>query len=157
MDQEQQDFERNLELLIRLFRKIRERGEIPGAMDGMDANMRQSMDFLIRNFEMMKNDPSARESMKNIDNTFRQMLSGIIKNLHEQLGDDADDLFDTDIPKPRVIEPVVNDQSQVDVGLFTRRLVQIDALLAKGNLPDDDIDALLDERIRIIQKLNPGT
>jgi len=156
MDQEQQEFERNLELLIRLFRKIRERGEIPGTPDGMDANMRQSMDFLIRNFEMMKNDPSARESMKSIGIPLRQMLSGIIKNLHEQLGDEADDLFDTEETRPKTIEPVVNDQSQVDVGLFTRRLVQIDSLLAKGHLPDDDIDALLDERIRIIQKLNPN-
>lgn len=152
MDNEQQEFERNLEKLIILFRRLRDKGEMPGDFEGMDQNMRQSMDFLIQNFEMMKNDPSAGEALKNIGIPFKQMIAGLVKSLSEQLGVDPDALIEN--KKPDVIKPVVKEATQVEVGAFTRRLVQIDSILAKGNLPEEDVDALLDERIRIIEKLN---
>ncbi len=152
MDNEQQEFERNLEKLIVLFRKLRDKGEMPGEFEGMDQNMRQSMDFLIQNFEMLKKDPSAGEALKNIGIPFKQMIAGLVKNLSEQLGEDPAILNEAE--KPGILKPVVNEATQVEVGTFTRRLVQIDSILAKGNLPEEDVDALLDERIRIIEKLN---
>ncbi|PKP27692.1 MAG: hypothetical protein CVU06_01305 [Bacteroidetes bacterium HGW-Bacteroidetes-22] len=154
MDNEQQEFERNLEKLISLFRKLRDRGEMPGEFEGMDQNMRQSMDFLIQNFEMMKKDPSAGEALKNIGIPFKQMIAGLVKNLSEQLGEDSDAL--DEVKKTAFPEPVVKEATQVEVGAFTRRLVQIDSILSKGNLPEEDIDTLLDERIRILEKLNSG-
>lgn len=156
MDNEQQEFERNLEKLIRLFRKIKERGDVPGTGTGMDEDMRRSMDFLIENFEAMKNDPSASETMKNIGLPFGQMLSGMIRNLSEQLGEDPDKLLEEEEGTEAANEPVVKEDSPVNIGVFTRRLVQIDSLLAKGNLPEEEVDALLDERFRIIEKLNSG-
>jgi hypothetical protein len=155
MDSEQQEFERNLAILIRLFKKIRDKGEVPGlGVAGMDDNMRQSMDFLIRNFEMLKNDTSTREAMSQAGLHMAPMIKQLIMSLREQLGDEANDLFDDQPDEVKRIEPVVTDDSRVEVGVFTRRLVQIDQMLAKGNLPDDDVDALLDERLRIIGKLN---
>lgn len=158
MDSEQQEFERNLAILIRLFKKIRDKGEVPGiGVAGMDENMRQSMDFLIRNFEMIKNDTSAREAMSQAGMHMAPMIKALIESLRDQLGDDANDLFDDQPGEVKKIEPVVTDESGVEVGVFTRRLVQIDQMLAKGNLPEEDVDALLDERLRIIRKLNTNT
>lgn len=155
MDSEQQEFERNLAILIRLFKKIRDKGEVPGlGVAGMDDNMRQSMDIMIRNFEMLKNDASTREAMSQAGLHMAPMIKQLIMSLREQLGDDANDLFDDQPGEVKKIEPVVTAESRVEVGVFTRRLVQIDQMLAKGNLPEDDVDALLDERLRIIGKLN---
>lgn len=81
---------------------------------------------------------------------FEKMLNTLIPQLSEMLGEP--------IEEPEPVRPVIEPlelEKEVPVGKLTRRLVEIDKLLAKGGLTQEEEDLLLDERIKIMKKLNP--
>jgi hypothetical protein len=149
------DFERKLEKLIRIFKKLRD-GSNEQLLQGLDKNMVGQIDFLIRNFEMMKSDPGSKAAFMQMGLPFKEMLNSFIERLSDEVGE-----LDDPMPAPEnpLLKPVVTAQTtpetKPEVGVMTRRLVQIDQLLAKGELSIEDEDQLLDERLHIMRILNP--
>ncbi|HNQ60313.1 MAG TPA: hypothetical protein PK028_07365 [Bacteroidales bacterium] len=145
------NFEDKIEKLIRLFKKLKEQAK-PETIAGFDPFMMSQLDFLISNFERMKYDPQARSIFQQMGKPFENMLNLFIKNLSEQLGEPVN------IPKKSERETLLRplpEEEKPSIGTLTRRLVQIDKLLAEGNLNQEEEDQLLDERIKIMKKLNP--
>jgi len=144
------NFEDKIEKLIRLFKKLEQAK--PETIAGFDPFMMSQLDFLISNFERMKYDPQARSIFQQMGKPFENMLNLFIKNLSEQLGEPVN------IPKKSERETLLRplpEEEKPSIGTLTRRLVQIDKLLAEGNLNQEEEDQLLDERIKIMKKLNP--
>jgi len=145
------NFEDKIEKLIRLFKTLKEQAK-PETIAGFDPFMMSQLDFLISNFERMKYDPQARSIFQQMGKPFENMLNLFIKNLSEQLGEPVN------IPKKSERETLLRplpEEEKPSIGTLTRRLVQIDKLLAEGNLNQEEEDQLLDERIKIMKKLNP--
>lgn len=145
------NFEDKIEKLIRLLKKLKEQAK-PETIAGFDPFMMSQLDFLISNFERMKYDPQARSIFQQMGKPFENMLNLFIKNLSEQLGEPVN------IPKKSERETLLRplpEEEKPSIGTLTRRLVQIDKLLAEGNLNQEEEDQLLDERIKIMKKLNP--
>ncbi|MDO9510835.1 MAG: hypothetical protein Q7J34_03675 [Bacteroidales bacterium] len=141
MQNEDAEFDRNIEKLIRLFRKLKT-DLPPSAYSGMDPKMLEQMDFLIRNFELMKTDPSAREVFKQMGVPFRDMLNVFIKNLSTELGEDILD------------EPMLKAEQNIPLQLNPRdELIEIDRMLSSGNLSDEETDKLLDKRLDLLKQL----
>ena len=143
------NFEDKIEKLIRLFKKLKEQAK-PETIAGFDPFMMSQLDFLISNFERMKYDPQARSIFQQMGKPFENMLNLFIKNLSEQLGEPVN------IPKKSERETLLRplpEEEKPSIGTLTRRLVQIDKLLAEGNLNQEEEDQLLDERIKIMKKL----
>lgn len=149
------DFERKLEKLIRIFKKLRD-GSNDHLLQGLDKNVVGQLDFLIRNFEMMKNDPASRSAFMQMGLPFKEMLNTFIDRLSDEVGEPDEPSV---VPENPLLKPVVTAQitseNKPEVGVMTRRLVQIDQLLAKGELSVEEEDQLLDERLHIMRILNP--
>lgn len=149
------DFERKLEKLIRIFKKLRD-GSNDHLLQGLDKNVVGQLDFLIRNFEMMKNDPASRSAFMQMGLPFKEMLNTFIDRLSDEVGEPDEP---SPVPENPLLKPVVTAQitseNKPEVGVMTRRLVQIDQLLAKGELSVEEEDQLLDERLHIMRILNP--
>ena len=145
-----ESFQNKIAQLIRLFKKLRDEAR-PEAVAGFDPRMLTQIDFLISNFEKMKDDPQAQVLFSQMGKPFEDMLNQFIQHMSEQLDDPS-------IPLPEEKEPLLPplpEPEKLQTGTLTRRLVQIDQLLAKGGLSPEDEDELLDERIRIMRTLDP--
>jgi hypothetical protein len=155
MEMNDADFEHKLEKLIRIFKKLRD-GSNDHLLQGLDKNVVGQLDFLIRNFEMMKNDPASRSAFMQMGMPFKEMLNTFIDRLSDEVGEPDEPLT---VPENPLLKPVVTAQitseNKPEVGVMTRRLVQIDQLLAKGELSVEEEDQLLDERLHIMRILNP--
>lgn len=145
------NFEDKIEKLIRLFKKLKEQAN-PETIAGFDPFMMSQLDFLINNFERMKYDPQARNIFQQMGKPFEDMLNLFIKNLSEQLGEPIE--TPEKLKKETLLQPLPEEEKPT-IGSLTRRLVQIDKLLSEGNLSQEEEDHLLDERIKIMKKLNP--
>ncbi len=147
MDDER--FEDKLDRLIRIFKRLRQQVSAE-QLSGIDPRMLAQIDILIEQFEKIRSDPSAMQMFKEMMDPFESMLNTLIPQLSQMLGESPEE------PRPDrpVIEPL-EIEKDVPVGKLTRRLVEIDRLLAKGDLSQEEEDLLLDERIKIMKKLNP--
>ena len=142
-------FEDKLDRLIRIFKKLRQQATAE-QLSGIDPRMLAQMDILIEQFERIRSDPGAIQMFKEMMEPFEKMLNTLIPQLSEMLGEP--------IEEPEPVRPVIEPlelEKEVPVGKLTRRLVEIDKLLAKGGLTQEEEDLLLDERIKIMKKLNP--
>jgi len=143
-------FEKKIEQLILLFKKLR-RDARPGSLAGFEPSVLNQIDFLIGNFEKMKSDPAAMAMFAQMGKPFEEMLTQFIRHMSEELGES--DFLPAEDSTP--ILPPMPEEEKPQIGTLTRRLVQIDQLLAKGGLMAEDEDQLLDERIRIMRLLDP--
>ncbi|MDK2909480.1 MAG: hypothetical protein PWR20_1047 [Bacteroidales bacterium] len=142
-------FEDKLDRLIRIFKKLRQQATAE-QLSGIDPRMLAQIDILIEQFEKIRSDPGAIQMFKEMMEPFEKMLNTLIPQLSEMLGEP--------IEEPEPVRPVIEPlelEKEVPVGKLTRRLVEIDKLLAKGGLTQEEEDLLLDERIKIMKKLNP--
>ncbi|MGC8865013.1 MAG: hypothetical protein ACP5O2_04735 [Bacteroidales bacterium] len=148
---EDERFEDKLDRLIRIFKRLREQAS-DEQLKGVDPRMLDQMDILIEQFEKIRSDPGALNMFKEMMEPFEKMLNTLIPQLSEMLGEPIEE--PAPAPKPPILEPL-DTRSDIPVGQLTRRLVEIDRLLAKGDLSQEEEDLLLDERIKIMKKLNP--
>ena len=145
------NFEDKIEKLIRLFKKLKEQAK-PETIAGFDPFMMSQLDFLISNFERMKYDPQARSIFQQMGKPFENMLNLFIKNLSEQLGEPVN------IPKKSERETLLRplpEEEKPSIGTLTRRWYKSMKTIGRGNLNQEEEDQLLDERIKIMKKLNP--
>lgn len=153
MNEDQLEFERNIERLIHLLVEMKEDGRLPDQIPGINKNMLAGLNLLIKSFEQMKNDQKARDQLYSMAGPYKELIKEMVNQLSEELEESS--LIHPKKEVPTVAKSVITEETPVEVGPFVRRLVQIDQILAGGNLDGTDIDELLDERSRIMKKLNP--
>ncbi len=153
MNEDQLEFERNIEKLIHLLMEMKKDGKLPDQIPGIDKNMIAGVDLLIKSFEHMKSDQRARDQLYTMAGPYKELIKQMVTQLTEELEENA--LIHPKESTSTTIKPVVTEETPVEVGSFVRRLVQIDQILASGTLETSEIDELLDERSRIMKKLNP--
>lgn len=124
------EFRSQIDELFRLFNKLMERYPMED-MPGLNKMQLQQMKIFLKNYEQMK-DQISFEMMGQVNEPMRQMLGLFIKQLREELGEDAIQI--EEMPQQEAMGMTVQD---------------IDNLLSKGGLSEEEIDRLLDERARL--------
>ncbi|MCE1167450.1 MAG: hypothetical protein LWX70_05075 [Sphingobacteriia bacterium] len=153
MNEDQLEFERNIEKLIHLLLEMKEDGRLPDQIPGIDKNMIAGVDLLLKSFEHMKSDQRARDQLYTMAGPYKELIKQMIAQLSEELEENA--LIHPKESNVTTVKPVITEETPVEIGPFVRRLVQIDQILANMPLGSPEVDELLDERSRIMKKLNP--
>ena len=137
MEESNHSFEKDLEQLIKLFKKIRERTST-GEFAHLDPMFIQNLDFMINNYEMVKNSipPEALDQMAA---PFQAILRQFIDKLKQELGED----FDTEEPDV----PELNEERKE----LLNDVQKIDMMLKNPGLSEEEINALLDKRSNLMK------
>jgi hypothetical protein len=142
MSEPNEDFEKDLEQLIRLFKKIKDKSKAEH-FSNLDPAFAQNLDFIINNYEMVKNN-IPKEMFTQMGLPFQQMMREFIRQLKTELGEDfvEDDLMNEE-------EDLVEDSNKNDAEDQMKpsdEIAKIDAALKKPGLTNEQIDKLLDRR-----------
>ena len=137
MSASERSFGENLDLLIKLLRKLKDTSRFEG-MPGMPRMFVTNFDFFLHNYEKMK-DQISEQLLQQFGEPIKQMVADMVEQLKEELNDGV-------IPETEETEqpPVITGQKKT-VG-------DIDEMLRNPDLTDEEIDKLLDERNRLMQK-----
>ena len=127
-------FSENLDLLIKLLRKLKDKSQFEG-MPGVPKMFVMNFDFFLQNYEKMK-DQISEQLLQQFGEPIKQMVADMV----EQLQDELDEQMITGIDSPAE-SPVITGQK--------RTVEMIDDLLKKPGLSEEEIDRLLDERKRL--------
>lgn len=124
-------FSENLDLLIRLLRRLKDKSQFEG-MPGVPKMFIMNFDFFLQNYEKMKDQISA-QLLQQFGEPIKQMVADMVEQLQEELGSGV-------IPEtePEESMPVITGQK--------RTVEEIDKLLKNADLSQEEIDKLLDER-----------
>lgn len=133
MGSEDRSFNENLDLLIKLFKRLKDKASFDD-MPGIDKTFYQNFEYLLSNYENMR-DQLSEELLSKFGEPVKGMIASLVEQLKMELGDDIGDL-DLDVEKEEVIE-VPDD------------ITRIDEMLKDPNLSDVEINKLLDERSRL--------
>ncbi|MCF8366416.1 MAG: hypothetical protein K9H16_11580 [Bacteroidales bacterium] len=129
-------FEKDLEQLIKLFKKIKDKtGKEHFAY--LDPAFAQNLDFIISNYEMVKNN-LPKEMLSQMGLPFQQMMHEFIHQLKTELGEEFSE------------DSIAEEITETAPGVLKKDLFddirEIDAQLKKGGLSDEEINQLLDKR-----------
>ena len=124
-------FSENLDLLIKLLRRLKDKSQFEG-MPGVPKMFVSNFDFFIQNYEKMK-DQISEQLLHQFGEPIKQMVADMVDQLKEELDDD---LIIT--PDPVMESPVITGHK--------RTIQEIDEMLKKPGLSEEEIDRLLDER-----------
>lgn len=136
MSNEERSFKENLDLLIKLFKKLKNRTDI-NEIPGIDKNMYQNFDLFLNNYEMMR-DQISDDLLMQFGEPMKKMIADLVDQLKDELGEEVETREEQ--------EPAQRQELRKDVE-------QIDQLLKNPNLTEEEIDRLLDERMKL--KQNP--
>jgi hypothetical protein len=124
-------FSENLDLLIKLLRKLKDKSQFEG-MPGVPKMFIMNFDFFLQNYERMKDQITA-QLLQQFGEPIKQMVADMVDQLKEEL--DEDMIGGVEIPSEN---PIITGQK--------RSLAEIDDLLKNPSLSQEEIDKLLDER-----------
>lgn len=131
MNQQPEDFEKDLDELIRLFKQIREKINTDRFMH-LDPHLAQNLDFIINNYEMMKHS-IPKELISQMGPSLHHLMREFVNQLKREFGEDLSS------GKPE--EGSINEK----VELFDD-IRKIDERLKNPGLSDEEINKLLDRR-----------
>ena len=131
MSTSDRSFNENLDLLIRLLRKLKDKSHFEG-MPGVPKMFITNFDFFLQNYERMK-DQISEQLLQQFGESIKQMVADMVDQLQEEL--DSGVIPDTEVEES---VPVITGQK--------RTIEEIDELLKKPGLSEEEIDSLLDER-----------
>lgn len=132
-------FHENLDLLIKLFKRLKEKTSLD-EIQGIDKSFYQNFEYLINNYEKMK-DQISEELLDKFGEPVKDMIAGLVEQLMNELGDDYDDFMELDS------EPS-EDEAQALAG-HVDDVEKIDEMLRNPNLSEEEINRLLDQRTRL--------
>ena len=133
MGSEDRSFNENLDLLIKLFKRLKDKASFDD-MPGIDKTFYQNFEYLLSNYENMREQLS-EELLSKFGEPVKGMIASLVEQLKMELGDDIGDL-ELDDETEEVIE-IPDDISRID------------ELLKNPALSDEEINRLLDERSRL--------
>ncbi|MBU2650732.1 MAG: hypothetical protein KKA81_07345 [Bacteroidetes bacterium] len=131
-------FRENLDLLIKLFRRLKSKSSL-AEIQGIDKAFYQNFEYLLNNYEMMK-DQISEELLDKFGEPVKGMIAGLVEQLKEELGEDAVNIME-DV---KVEENFTNDTN--------KSLEEIDEMLKKTDLTEEEIDLLLDRRSKLMKQ-----
>lgn len=150
---ENEDLKKQIEELLRLFKKVMEKYP-PDDVPGIDKAQLEQLKEYLSQYDSIK-DQFSVEMFGLMDNSMaRQFISLLIKKLREQLGEDADV---DELPESNIGEVEMKEKAfeSLQTGENYQSLIDaIDAQLKNPDLTDEEMDALLDKRLKIIDKRN---
>jgi hypothetical protein len=131
MSASDRSFSENLDLLIKLLRKLKDKSQFEG-MPGVPKMFVTNFDFFLQNYERMK-DQISEQLLQQFGEPIKQMVADMVEQLQDELEGEI-------IPEPETItdSPVITGQK--------RTIRDIDEMLKKPGLSEEEIDSLLDER-----------
>jgi wobble nucleotide-excising tRNase len=137
-------FEKDLEQLIRLFKKIKDKSRAE-QFSHLDPAFAQNLDFIISNYEMVKNN-IPKEMLSQMGLPFHQMMLEFINHLKHELGEDFEEYDGLD--EELANEDLVSESSDIgEAGEdIANEIKAIDTRLQKPGLSEDEINNLLDKR-----------
>ena len=135
MGSEERSFNENLDLLIKLFKKLKERTSID-ELQGIDKSFYQNFEFLLSNYENMREQLS-EELLDKFGEPVKAMIANLVEQLKLELGDDLGD-----------IGSEVEEKTEIKV---PDDLEKIDEMLKNPDLSEEEMNKLLDERSRIVK------
>jgi len=142
MSEGDKSFHDNLDKLVKLLRKLRDKAE-GNEIPGIPKMFLNNFDFVINNYEMMKNQISD-QLLNQYGESIKKIVADMVEQLKEEVGDDFDTEEISEPPEPEpelLIEPSDNLQEAIE---------KIDEKLKQPGLSEDDINKLLDDRSRLV-------
>ncbi len=131
MSSEERSFKENLDLLIKLFKKLKDKTDLDH-IPGIDKNMYQNFDLFLKNYETMR-DQISDELLMQFGEPMKKMIADLVEQLKGQLDEEIEE---ESIKTQTESKEIKNDISKID------------ELLKNPNLSEEDIDKLLDQRSR---------
>lgn len=129
------ELRRNLDELIRLFQKVNETSSID-KIPGIDKRFFQNFELLLNNYDMIKEDLTD-ELLNQFGAPIHKMIEETVRTLRKELGEDANiDL----------LAETVELDLQAELLNISEEIEKIDLKLKEKNLPQKEIDNLLDRR-----------
>lgn len=141
-----ESFEKDLEQLISLFKKIRANTQNE-RFAHLDKAFTQNLDFIINNYEMVKhNIPIGMLNQMGIP--FHKMLQELIAQLKNELGEDIYDFENRYFGNNQETKPLPVEVKQIVV---SSDIEKIDQMLKNPDLSETELNSLLDARNEIIR------
>lgn len=131
MSEEERSFNENLDLLIRLLRKIKDKSQFQN-IPGLPPMFFVNFDYFISNYEQMKQQISD-QLLQQFGEPIKQIVADMVEHLQSELGENI------------VLEEEAEEEPPVITGQ-KKSVEEIDEMLRKPGLSDEEIDRLLDER-----------
>ena len=149
---ENEELKKQIDELFRLFKKVMEKYP-PDDVPGMDKDQVEQLKAYLTQYELIK-DQFSVEMFSMMDSGMAQnFISILIKKLREQLGEDAD--ID-DLPADHIKDVELKEKAfeSLQTGENYQVLIEaIDSQLKNPDLSEEEIDALLDKRQKLINKI----
>ena len=137
MSSEDRSFNENLDLLIKLFKKLKEKTSLDD-LHGIDKTFYQNFEYLLSNYENMR-DQLSEELLDKFGEPVKGMIASLVDQLKNELGDDISELSLDE-------EPLKEDIQIPD------DLAKIDQMLKNPDLSEEELNKLLDERSRLAKE-----
>lgn len=149
---ENEELKKQIDELFRLFKKVMEKYP-PDDVPGMDKDQVEQLKAYLTQYELIK-DQFSVEMFSMMDSGMAQnFISILIKKLREQLGEDAD--ID-DLPTDHIKDVELKEKAfeSLQTGENYQVLIEaIDSQLKNPDLSEEEMDALLDKRQKLINKI----
>jgi len=139
MSENDRSFHENLDLLIKLFKKLKEKTSLD-ELQGIDKSFYQNFEYLINNYENMK-DQISEELLDKFGEPVKDMIAGLVDQLMNELGDDYETFLD-----------IEDNEDTVDTTEVTEHvddIEKIDKMLKDPSLSEEEINKLLDKRSKL--------
>jgi wyosine [tRNA(Phe)-imidazoG37] synthetase (radical SAM superfamily) len=127
---EERSFKEDLDLLIRLFKKLKDKTPLE-SIPGIDKNMYKSFDMFLSNYEMMR-DQISEDLLQQFGEPMKKMIADLVQQMKNELGSD----FEQEEPSEEMIA-------------LKRDIEQVDELLKNPGLSEEEVNKLLDERVML--------
>ncbi len=139
MSDSDRSFNENLDLLIKLLRKMKNKSQFEG-IPGVPKMFLANFDFFLQNYDRMK-DQISQQLLQQFGEPIKQMVADMVEQLKEELDED-------------VLAETTADDDPVIVTGQKRTVEDIDELLKKPGLSEEEVDKLLDERNKLMSREN---
>jgi len=133
MGSEDRSFNENLDLLIKLFKRLKDKASFDD-MPGIDKTFYQNFEYLLGNYENMR-DQLSEELLSKFGEPVKGMIASLVEQLKMELGDDIGDLD--------------QDEAEVEEISIPEDVAKIDEMLKDPQLSPEEINKLLDERSKL--------
>jgi hypothetical protein len=145
---ENEDLKKQIEELLRLFKKVMEKYP-PDDVPGIDKAQLEQLKEYLTQYDSIKDQFSA-EVFGMMDNSMaRQFIQLLINKLREQLGEDAD--ID-ELPESNIQDVEMKEKAfeSLQTGENYQSLIDaIDAQLKNPDLTEEEMNVLLDKRLKL--------
>lgn len=148
MSDSDRSFSDNLDLLIKLLRKLKDKASLEDS--GVPKMFFTNFDFVLNNYETMKGQIT-QQLLNQFGESIKQMVSDMVEQLKEELGEEELIEFEEEMRQAK--KPAAKIPSSEEFPDVIKAIEEIDRQLKSGEVPEGEIDQLLDERSRLKKKL----